>query len=76
MHSEETYSNGYAGKHMSYAFHIQNGMKQGGNFYCNCFLIFIYKKKKNWKRMKLSGAHQFHVCAADNELGRNINTVK
>jgi hypothetical protein len=72
----ETYSKIHSGKHLSDAFPIQNGLKQGDtlSLLLSNFALEYAMRKKTEERMELNGTHQILFCADDvNLLGGNIN---
>jgi hypothetical protein len=75
MYLNETYSKVRIRKHLSDAFPIQSGLKQGDAL-ALLFLSFAleYAVRKVWNRV---GTHQFLVYADDvNILGEGINSAK
>jgi hypothetical protein len=69
------------GKHLSDAFPIQNGLKQGGalpQVLLNFALEYaIMKVQENQVGLKLNGTRQLVVYADDvNLLGDNMNTIQ
>jgi hypothetical protein len=76
MYLNETYSKVRMGKHLSDAFAIQNGLKQGDALLPLLFNFdpefFIRKIQENKKGLELAGTHQLPFYAM---LGRNINII-
>jgi hypothetical protein len=75
----ETYSKVHTGKHLSYSFPIQNGLKQGDTpspLLFNFALEYaIRKDQENQVGWKLKGTHQFLDYVNDvNLLGHNTDT--
>jgi hypothetical protein len=80
MYLNETYRKVSVGKHLSFAFPIQNSLKQGdvlSPLLFNFALEYAIRKVQEYQvHLELNGIHQLFVYADIDLLGDTINTIR